>query len=317
MSKCVDAIIAFAIGDALGVASEFKSRAELLKDPITDMISSSSPNLSEGTFSDDTAMLAATLDSFNSCCRFDYDDIMRRLLKWITEGEYTATGLVFAVGKTTKKALLNFAKGVKPLECGAKGIYDNGNGSLMRILPLALYGFYSRIDEKALIRLAIELSSLTHAHHISILACYIYVRYVIYLLEGLDKRVAYQRIKELDYSCFDSQDLRAFKRILQADIGKCSNEAIRSSAYVVDTLECCLWLLLNNDNLKDVLLKAANIGEDTDTIAAIAGSMAGIIYGLDSIPASWILKLKRKDYLYGLALAFEQNMNMFEARSIC
>lgn len=310
MSKCIDALIAFALGDAFGVASEFMTPLELEAHPVNDMRASNRYDVKEGSWSDDTSMTIATIASFIQKGYFNYDDIMSRWLKWLNNGEYTPNGLTFGVGRTSYQAIKNYALGKEPLKCGLKGEYNNGNGAMMRMLPLALYAHYRKIDEEEIYRLTNELSSLTHAHKIACLGSYIYVRYVVYLLEGLDPMTAYQKIQGLDYSLFKEEALNKYDRILKADIKTLARSEIKTSGYVVDTLGCALWILLSNSSLKDVLLTGANIGGDTDTITAISASMAGIVYGLNSVPQKWINILKRKDYLFDLALKFEKKLKL-------
>ena len=166
--------------------------------------------------------------------------------------------------------------------------------------------------EEEIIKLTNELSTLTHAHSISKLGCYIYVRYVMYLLDGKGKIEAYNLIQKLDYSSYDDYSISKYNRILKEDISKYGVSEILSTGYVVDTLECALWILLKANSYKETVIASTNIGNDTDTIGAIAGAMAGIIYGYDSIPKNWIDKLMRKDYLVELALEFEHRICSFK-----
>ena len=308
MSKYIDAIIGHAVGDAMGVPTEFCLREKLLADPVKEMISSAKVGQPAGSWSDDTSMEIATIDSFIEKGKFDYFDIMSKWVGWIDHADYTAAGVTFDIGRTCLSAITRFYSGGEPLECGSKGFNDNGNGSLMRILPVALYSYTKKLNDKEIIKLTNEVSSLTHAHDISKLGCYIYVKYVIYLLEGLSKEEAYLKIQKEDYSSYGDEAIIVYDRILNNNIKEYSMSEINSSGYVVDTLECALWILLNAETYKDVILASTNIGQDTDTIGAIAGSMAGIIYGYDSIPKEWFEKLQRREYLEDLANKFEETI---------
>ena len=176
----------------------------------------------------------------------------------------------------------------------------------MRILPVALYSYYKELNENEIIKLTNEVSSLTHAHEISKLGCYIYVRFIMYLLDGMSKEEAYKLIKSIDYGPYSIESLEKYGRILKSNIDEYEMKDISSSGYVVDTLESALWILLRHDNYYDTIIEAINLGNDTDTIGSIVGSMAGIIYGMDNIPKEWIDKLAKKDYLYNLAKKFEK-----------
>lgn len=308
MSKYIDSIIGHAIGDAMGVPTEFCDREKLLMNPVTEMKGYGSHSVPAGSWSDDTSMEIATIDSFIEKGCFDYYDIMNKWLNWINYAEYTANNEVFDVGHTCLKAIHNFSYGINPLECATNNINLNGNGSLMRILPVALYSYSKKIKEEEIISLTNDISSLTHSHNISKLGCYIYVRFVIYLLEGLSKEEAYKNIQSLDYSSYGEETINCYNRILKSNIKNLSLEDIKSTGYVVDTLEASLWIIMNSNNYKDAIITSTNIGNDTDTIGAITGSIAGIIYGIDSIPKTWLDKLLRKDYLIDLATKFQEKV---------
>ena len=130
----------------------------------------------------------------------------------------------------------------------------------------------------------------------------------MYLLDAKDKYEAYNLIKKIDYSSYGDYAISKYNRILNDNIDEYEIDNISSTGYVVDTLECALWILLNANSYKETIIATTNIGNDTDTIGAIAGSMAGIIYGYESIPKEWLDKLMRKDYLIDLATNFEKEV---------
>ena len=139
MSKCIDGIIGHAIGDAMGVPTEFLIREKLQKHPVTKMIGYGSHNVPAGCWSDDTTMEVCLIESFIKNNGFNYDDIMHNFYDWLKEAKFTATDEQFDAGRTCIQSIINWSKGVEPLECGLKDEFDNGNGSLMRILPTALF----------------------------------------------------------------------------------------------------------------------------------------------------------------------------------
>ena len=300
------AIIGHAVGDAMGFPTEFSKREELLKNPVLEMIDSPDVGLPAGSWSDDTAMEIATIDSFIHKKCFDYKDIMDRWVKWINESEYTSTGVTFDIGRTCLKAIKKYCNGSAPLQCGSTSINENGNGSLMRILPVALYAYTRNLDDISIQRLTDEMSSLTHAHEVSRLGCYIYVQFVICLLKGYEKEDAYRYVQDLDYSSYNVNSINLYTRILDGQIEGQILDDIKSTGYIVDTLECVLWIFMNARNYKEAIIASTNIGGDTDTIGAIVGSMAGIYYGIDSIPSKWLDKLQRKEYLVELTSKFER-----------
>ena len=309
MSITKNGLIGFVIGDAMGVPIEFVSRTKLQKEPVTTMQGYGSYfDIPEGTWSDDTAMTLATLDSLIECESINYKDMADKFLNWIDHAQYTATNKVFDIGITTKYALARYKlEKLEPTLCGGTKISENGNGSLMRMLPIALYTYYKKLDDEEIITIVKNTSSITHAHEISHLGCYIYVKYIHYLLTGSNKVESYQQVSELNYEKYFTQDsINEYQRILKNNIQDLSIDDIISSGYVRHTLESVLWTILTTDNYKDAIIKAINLGEDTDTIGAITGSIAGLIYGYDTFPKELLSKLRRLDYLEELSNNFEQ-----------
>ena len=297
-------IIGHAVGDALGVPVEFTSRSQLARRPIRDMEGFGTYNMPAGTWSDDTSMEIALLQSLIDKGRFDYKDIMDNFCKWRKDGEFTATGKFFDIGTTSARALENYLMGMSPSECGVKDKYGNGNGSLMRILPVAYVCHNNVIVGNGRYELVCKVSSLTHAHEICVLGCLIYVNFVCYLLGGDSPAVAYRKAQQEDYSMFSNSAREAYRRILADNIASYKEDEISSSGYVLSSLEASLWCLLNTESYKEAVLKAVNLGDDTDTVGAITGSMAGIYYGYDAIPSEWIEKLQRSDYILSLCDQF-------------
>ena len=300
-------IFGMAIADAVGVPAEFKSREELRHKPITDMLGGGAHNQAAGTWSDDTSMALCLAFSLAERGGIDADDIMKRFCDWHNRGAYSPHGECFDIGMTIAKALVRYENGTPAQECGGAGVRDNGNGSLMRILPLlynliAQYGnsFYKNEEAMCCIDL---ISSLTHRHLISLAACGIYLCIAARLLLGDDILDAVQRGidaalgwytahngYETGLDCWSRiRDVKAFKTLPE--------NAIRSSGYVVDTLEAALWCLLNTEDYHSCILKAVNLGSDTDTVAAVVGGLAGIHYGLSSIPTAWLAVLQGKAML--------------------
>lgn len=308
-NQYLGAIIGHAVGDAMGFPTEFSKREELLKNPVIEMIDSPDVGQPAGSWSDDTAMEIATIDSFIQKKYFDYKDIMDKWVKWISKSEYTPTGVAFDIGRTCLKAIKKYCNGTAPLQCGSTSINENGNGSLMRILPVALYAYSKKLDDTSIRKLTDEVSSLTHAHEVSRLGCYIYVQFIISLLKGFAKEDSYRYIQNLDYSAYDKNAINLYGRILNEKIEGQILDNIKSSGYIVDTLESAMWIFMNAQHYKEAIIASTNIGGDTDTIGAIVGSMAGIYYGFEDIPSSWLDKLQRKDYLMELVDRFEKSVN--------
>ena len=303
MKRIYDGIIGLIIGDALGVPVEFKSRQEIAKNPVVSMKEYGTHNQPMGTWSDDTSLTLALIDSIIEKDGLDYTDIMDRFTGWLMYNDYTANGEVFDVGNSTSRAIMNYGHGIEPLECGGISEYENGNGSLMRILPLVYY-IKKRSGDTIETQMEIvhNVSALTHRHPISLIGCGIYINIAMKLLScelSLYTRVE-QGINEA-FEYYDGlmhEDLHSYIRLKKlSDFVELSEKNIRSSGYVVDTLESAIWCLLNTNSYKECVLKAVNLGDDTDTVGAVAGGLAGIYYGSDNIPKEWLDVIARRQYI--------------------
>ena len=305
-----DALYGFVIGDAMGVPLEFASREKLAQHPITKMIGGGSHNLPKGIWSDYTSMTLATMDSISTTHIIDCDDVANRFCDWINYAKYTSNNMVFGVGKITRSALIRYWNQKKDAtKCGGTSYLENGNGSLMRMLPIAFYCYNHHLNSKEIYSIIKDVSNITHPHEISILGCYIYVCYILLLLSGKNKLDSYQLLSQQDYAMFSSNSLEHYKRILSAELLSLSVDEISSSGYVVSTLEAALWVILHTDNFEQAIIGSINLGDDTDTVGAITGSMAGILYGYSSIPQKWIDNLEGKDSLNSYLSSFIHTMD--------
>lgn len=316
------ALFGFFVGDALGVPVEFVERDYFKKNKVTKMLEYGTHNQPVGTWSDDSSMIIATIDSLINNNGINYNDIMNNFLKWYKEGEYTPNGKVFDIGNATSSALLKYKNDNTNFLCGSNDIYSNGNGSLMRILPISLYLHYT---EDPMFDTISNISSMTHSHIYSVLSCIIYSVFINEYFKQFDTKKAYFNMQNIIKSILendsnnvlgDLNDLKQkFNRILYNDIAILKENEIKSSGFVIDSLEASFWCLLNTNNYKDAVLKAVNLGDDTDTIGALTGGLAGLIYGYENIPENWINVLKRKEYLTDLVYKFIELINDQKTKS--
>ncbi|MBK5253512.1 MAG: ADP-ribosylglycohydrolase family protein [Peptostreptococcaceae bacterium] len=304
-NKVRSGILGHAIGDSIGVPFEFESREKLKTNPVMDMVGWGTYNQPEGTWSDDTTMTLCLIESLKN--GLEYSNIMDKFSDWLNNGAYTPYNETFDVGNGTQRAITRYLNGVNPLDCGGSTENDNGNGALMRILPMAFYLVNNKpieISEEVT-----RVASLTHNHVRSHIACTIYVFIAIALLKGLKLGEAIDKgLKEAFEVYKGNKELIKYERIAVAGFKNTEEWKIDSSGYVVSTLEAAIWCLLNTDCYKDAILKAVNLGNDTDTVAAITGGLAGIYYGIESIPKEWIAKLARKDYIINLCDEFAEEI---------
>lgn len=294
--KVKDGMIGLIVGDALGVPAEFYSREELMLNPVMDMKGYGTHNQPPGTWSDDSAMAIATMHSIVQKQGIDYTDIMDKFVEWYGNAKYMQGNITFDCGVTVSHAISKYAAGASALESGCSGERDNGNGSLMRILPLA---YIKDIDYETIE----NVSGLTHAHPRSKIACVLYIEMARSMLENDDLTMeehifsACDKIKE-HYK--DSPELVHFEKIFNNDL-----ERVSGKGYVISTFEVVVYSLLQSETYADAVLEAVNIGLDTDTTAAICGGLAGIYYGYDSIPVSWLNEIDRLDEVLALCERFE------------
>lgn len=246
------AIYGLAVGDALGVPFEFLARGSFY---CSNMVGGGTHQQVAGTFSDDTSMTLACCDSLRVCRDIDTSDMRQRFLQWFDEGRYTPDGICFDVGNTTAQALKSGR--------GCAGEWDNGNGSLMRIAPLA---FVPATDDDI-----VAVSAITHAHPMSCEICVSYIHLLRQLLDGAS-----------------AMDVAGEWKAVPAP---------PSSGFVKHSFAAALWCLANTNSYRDCVLAAVNLGSDTDTTAAIAGALAGVLYGYDAIPSEWIHKLRAKELI--------------------
>ena len=294
--KMKSVIVGHAVGDALGVPVEFCTREELDGAPVEDMEGFGSYPYPAGAWSDDTSMSLCALDSLAKG-RVDWEEIMQNFKSWIEQGAYTSVGECFDAGRTCIRAILDhYNLGLPATESGGRDEHSNGNGSLMRILPFVLFAEYGGYggSETELIHKA---SSLTHAHERSVIGCGIYACIVKELLKEQSRASIERGLWRARLLYGARSEFCHYQRIFSPDFAELARSEIRSSGYVVHTLEAALWCLLTTENYRDCLLKAVNLGEDTDTVAAVAGGMAGALYGYDAIPQEWLNVLMKREYI--------------------
>ncbi|WP_099047371.1 ADP-ribosylglycohydrolase family protein [Pseudobutyrivibrio ruminis] len=307
------AIMGVIVGDALGVPVEFTSREERKADPVTGMRAYGTHNQPAGTWSDDSSMTIATLEWYKEAgdTEPDYSKLMDKFTNWLMYGEYTPYGENFDNGVATARALIRYGKGAEPLLSGGITEWDNGNGSLMRAMPTALHHKESLAWENVNdVEYIYNMSALTHAHPRSKLACLIYSKLVADILlsdmdkldevkQSLDWTRQYLEEKESDELI--KEEIKSFERIWDIDsFMQLSENEIKSSGYVVDTLEAAIWCFLNTNSYAECVLKAVNLGDDTDTVGAVAGGLAGACYGMDDIPCEWLDVIPKKEWIEGL-----------------
>jgi ADP-ribosylglycohydrolase len=295
--KCyliLSSLFGVAVGDALGVPHEFSRAEDLRENPVTDMVGYGTYNLPAGTWSDDSSLSFCLAESL--CSGFNTDHMGKLFVKWYYQDYWTATGEVFDIGIGTRNSLYKIKNGTKAELAGGQDEKDNGNGSLMRILPLVFAIQNLPIEER--FERTRQVSAITHGHIRAVMACFYYLEFAKQLIEGRSKFDIYNDLQAtlpsfLIKTGIDSTEIAHLDRLLQNNIANLTLSEIRSGGYVIETIEACIWCLLTTDNYKDTVLKAVNLGHDTDTTAAVTGGLAGLLYGFDRIPMEWVKKLAK------------------------
>lgn len=299
------------LGDVLGMPVQFMSRERIRLNPIKKVEGYGTYNMPPGTWSDDSSMAIATLVSLREQKGVDCSDIMERFVAWTTKGEYTPAGVAFDQGITCMEAIGRYRRTKDYQTCGRTGEYANGNGALMRIMPMCLYAYEKVKSGEWTVEEAVEavhqVSALTHNHLRSKMACGIYYFMICNILEGsgnlselLQKGVD-DAVKFYHDDVTNYVELAHYGRLFHLDeFAEVPEEDIKSSGYVVDSLEAAVWSLITTDSFDEAILKAVNLGDDTDTVGAIAGGLAGLYYGYENMPKEWLESVIRREWIEGL-----------------
>ena len=294
------------IGDALGVPVEFKDRAAVQANPVKDFRGFGTHHQPPGTWSDDGALLLCTVDGLLNH-EFSTEDIGKRFVRWMNEGLWTANGDVFDIGMATTSALCRIARGAPADQAGCTDEQSNGNGSLMRILPVVLrFGNESRDTFADRIERA---SSITHAHAQSRMACVFYGLLIRHLLSDVYARPALNAARAEFRAHYESApEFARFQKFFSDDFAALPETEIVSTGYVLHTLHASIWCLMTTKNFRDCVLRAVNLGGDTDTTGCVAGGLAGVLYGLQAIPTEWRTGLARSKDIEQLFEAFANKL---------
>ena len=297
------------VGDALGVPVEFKDRATVQANPVTDMRGYGTHHQPPGTWSDDSSLLLCSVESLVLHPEFNPEDMGRRFVRWHREELWTPHGHVFDIGGTTAQALARIAQGMRAVVAGSDTELSNGNGSLMRIIPIALR--FADLPIEKLLDFIHQASAITHRHPRSQIACGFFALLTRELLTGASASTAMDRAIQSFRAFYErdvywSAELDHFDLVLKSDLGQNSQSEISSSGYVIHTLEASIWCLLTTTSFSECVLKAVNLGADTDTTGCVAGGLAGVLYGARAIPEEWSNTLARREEVEHL---FERFVN--------
>lgn len=268
--RALGALLGLAVGDAVGTTIEFSAKPT--QTVLDDMVGGGPFGLKPGQWTDDTAMALALADSLIAHPGFDPSDLMRRFVSWRRDGAYSCTGDCFDIGVTTASALRRFQRTGDPF-AGSNAPDTAGNGSIMRLAPVAVRHWR---DREEMLRIARDQSRTTHAAPEAVDGCEALADLIAAAIQGT--------------SLSDLVSSPAAGRVRGFWIGQSRSE-VRGSGYVVASLHAALWAVSRTTTFRDAVLLAANLGEDADTTAAVAGQIAGALYGASAIPEEWLARL--------------------------
>jgi len=310
-----------AVGDALGFPAQFEPRSEREARPVVGMgdfrgeggqIRSWGEEL-RGLWSDDTSLTLCLAESLAK--GFDLQDQARRFLAWLDQGYMSARDRAFDVGIQTTRRLADLRKILRAGETDRledladdSDEYSNGNGSLMRILPLVVA--ISGKDPEEQFRLVRQAGNLTHPHIRSALCCFLYLNMAEGISGGTDKFLAYEQARTdtaelMTRLACHTKEFQALNRLLEPGLASLAEAEIDSGGYVVASLEASIWCLLTTDDFAAAVLKAVNLGDDADTTGAITGGLAALHYGYEAIPTEWIASLKKPELFAAVISKFQ------------
>lgn len=288
-------LLGLACGDALGTTLEFSRRDAAA--PLTTIVGGGPFNLRPGQWTDDTSMALCLAESLIVCRGFDASDQLERYVRWWRDGHLSSTGHCFDIGTTTCRALQAHRDSGGLVGPGDDG--SAGNGSLMRLAPVALAWAH---DPDAAAEMAGRSSMTTHAAPLAIDACRCYAWLITQALRGASREELQATFAGAPPGPWEKSPARVeIADVVSADWGAKPRESIVSSGYVVASLEAALWCFATTDSLEDACLAAANLGDDADTTAAITGQLAGAFYGVQAIPPSWLATLAERALITDMA----------------
>ena len=281
------ALLGLACGDAVGTTVEFSPRGSFA--PVTDMLGGGPFSLLPGQWTDDTSMALCLADSLIACQGFDARDQMGRYLNWWRWGYLSSTGGCFDIGITVRAALAKLEATGEPF-AGSTDPQTAGNGSLMRLAPVAL----ACADEAQAVAMAADSSRTTHGAPEAVDCC----RLLAHLLH---RALVGQSLAQALVDAPQVVSEPAVRAIAQGEFMGKPESYIKGSGYSVASLEAALWCVWQSNSFEAAVLRATNLGDDADTTAAIAGQLAGALWGETGIPPHWLARLHLAADMRGMA----------------
>ncbi len=282
------------MGDALGLPYEYLTPQKIPRD--VPWRGFGTHNQPPGTYSDDTAVMLCHVTSFVERGTLDFKDVARRLVAWLYDGELACDGTAFDVGATTQRAIRALADGAAPLTAGPCEDFNTANGMLMRALPVALFSANLPVAEQ--VAMAHDASRLTHGHPRCQVTVAMYAVYARCLLVGRGPKVAWEEAFTVVQAVYEDGPW-AGGDFLEELLALDRHHLVPGNDYCFDSLLGAREALIHGGSYEETVKTVVRHGHDTDTNAAIAGALAGLVYGVNAIPAHWRLPLRLAPQLRG------------------
>ena len=304
----LNGIMGFIVGDALGSQVQFMDRQLLKKRGlVTGMEGYGRFNKTKGSFTDVGSMVLATLNSIIEQGKIAPYDIMDKYVSWLADKEkYKSYGPPVYIRSLCYKAIMEYQETWRISIHGQGFEESKDNSSIIRILPVCLYAYIKKIDMDETMRLICEISGLTNPHKRCMIGCGFYYFAICAILDNDNEKNLYERLKKgiaKAFSYFETKkdymdEVKYFERLRNlTDFMDISEEKIQSNDDVVNTFEAVVWSLLKTDNVKDALLTAVNLGNDSTAIGALVGALSGIFYSYEGIPMEWLEVIQRREWV--------------------
>ena len=285
-------LLGLAVGDALGATLEFETPGSLT--PITDMVGGGPFALKPGQWTDETSMALCLAESLIEKRGFDPVDQLTRYCQWYRKGYLSSVGKCFSIGMIVRGALEKFERSGEPY-CGSSETYSAGNGSLIRLAPVPL--FYARIPQQAIEKSG-ESSRTTHGVQTAIDACRYFGALLVGAVSGVDKQTLLSKRYSPALGYWEKHPLvKEIDEVACGSFKKKNPPVIRSTGYVVKSLEAALWAFYRTKTFESGALLAVNLGNDADATGAVYGQLAGAFYGEQAIPARWLERLSKRNLI--------------------
>jgi len=288
--RAVGALVGLAAGDALGTTLEFRSPGTF--EPIDDLVGGGPFRLPAGAWTDDTSMALCLAESLVDVGDHDPADQLRRYVAWWRDGHLSSTGSCFDIGLTTRRQLARFERTGEVIDPDVDQ-ESAANGSLMRLAPVPIR-WHADVAEAA--ARSAESSRTTHAADRPVDTCRVLGAMTAALIGG----TPWEQVADPGFWRWGALH-PAVEPVARGSWRTKEPPAIRGTGYCVDALEAALWAVGGADSFRDAVLRAANLGDDADTTAAIAGQLAGARWGTAGVPITWMAKLHLRARIVELA----------------